>query len=269
MRDTIVFAHANSFPAGTYRQLFEVWRAAGWRVCALPMFGHDPRYPVAGGWARLRDQLIDYAAAKAPQGATFVGHSLGGILGLMAAARRPDLARGLVLLDSPLITGWRAHSLRALQASGLMKRVSPGRIARVRRHEFASRRDALAHFGAKPMFARWAPGVLDDYIAAGTTRRGGVTTLAFDRMIEARIYDTLPHHLGALLRRHSLRCPAAFIAGERSREIRQGGLAATHALVGSRLRWIAGTHLFPMEHPVETAQLVLALIATMRGPPSI
>ena len=33
---TLVFSHANGFPAGTYRVLFEAWRAAGWRVVALP-----------------------------------------------------------------------------------------------------------------------------------------------------------------------------------------------------------------------------------------
>ena len=36
---TIVFAHANGFPAGTYRVLFDAWRAAGWRVCAVDKFG--------------------------------------------------------------------------------------------------------------------------------------------------------------------------------------------------------------------------------------
>jgi pimeloyl-ACP methyl ester carboxylesterase len=264
MRDTIVFAHANGFPAGTYRQLLEAWRAAGWRVCAPPMFGHDPRYPVAGGWARLRDQLIDYVAAHAPHGAFLVGHSLGGFLALMAASRRPDLAKGLVMMDSPLVAGWRAHSLRVLKLSGLMSRFSPGRVARKRRHEWPSRRDAIAHFAAKSKFARWAPGVLDDYVAAGTTRRGGKVELAFDREVETRIYDTVPHHLGPMLRRHPLRCPVAFVAGERSREVRQAGLAATRALVGERLRWIAGTHLFPMELPRETAATVLELLEAMR-----
>ena len=263
--DTIVFAHANGFPAGTYRQLFAAWRAAGWRVQAPAMFGHDPHYPVASGWRRLRDQLIDFTTAHAPRGAYLVGHSLGGILALMTASRRPELVKGLVLLDSPLITGWRAHSLQMLKLSGLMARVSPGRVARKRRHEWPSRRDAVAHFGAKSKFARWAPGVLEDYVAAGTVRRGGKTVLAFDRAVETRIYDSLPHDLGAMLRRHSLHCPVGFIAGERSREIRQAGLATTRALAGKRLLWIQGTHLFPMEHPQRTAELVLELLQTMRA----
>ena len=32
---TIVFSHANGFPAGTYRVLFDAWRSAGYRVVAM------------------------------------------------------------------------------------------------------------------------------------------------------------------------------------------------------------------------------------------
>ncbi len=265
---TLVFAHANGFPAGTYRQLFALWQAAGWRVEPLPIIGHDARYPVTSNWPRLRDQLIDFVAERAPSGAFIVGHSLGGLLGLLAASRRPELALGLVLLDSPVVTGWRAHSVRMLKASGLMPRVSPGKVSRARRHEWPSREAALAHYAAKPKFARWAPGVLADYVESGTVDHPGGVRLAFDRATETRIYDTLPHHLGRLLQRYPLHCPLAFIAGTRSRELRQGGFGAARALAGERLRWIDGSHLYPMEKPAETAATVIELLRSMTPPGS-
>ena len=64
----IVFSHGNSFPAGTYAQLFAHWRAAGWRVEAVEKYGHDPRYPVTSNWPRLRDQLIDFVDGLALDG---------------------------------------------------------------------------------------------------------------------------------------------------------------------------------------------------------
>ena len=265
MRPTLVFSHANGFPAGTYTQLFKQWRAAGWRVLAVDKFGHDPRYPVSSNWPKLRDQLLDFIAAEAPQGAHLVGHSLGGLLSLLAASKRPELARGLVMLDSPVITGWRAHSVQVLKASRLIGRVSPGKVSQTRRQSWPSRQAMAEHYGAKALFARWAPGVLADYIAAGTERRGGQTVLAFDRGVETHIYNTLPHHLGALLRKHPIRCPVGFIAGTRSTEIRQGGLGTAHALAGERFSWLEGTHLYPMEKPVETADAVLALLDGMRA----
>ncbi|HSW08506.1 alpha/beta fold hydrolase [Aquabacterium sp.] len=260
---TLVFSHANGYPAGTYRQLFQLWQAAGWRVAAVDKFGHDPQYPVTSNWPRLRDQLVDFIEAQACGPVWLVGHSLGGLLSLMATCKRPDLVRGLVLLDSPVITGWRAHSVQMLKLSGLMARVSPARISRTRRHEWPSRKAVAAHYGAKALFARWAPGMLNDYLACGTIRRGGKTVLAFEREVETRIYNTLPHHLGQLLKRHPPHCPVSFIAGTRSSEIRQGGLETSRALAGERFRWIDGTHLYPMEKPAETAALVLDLLAGM------
>ena len=153
-----------------------------------------------------------------------------------------------------------------LKRSRLMQRLGPGKVSITRRHEWPSRQAAFDHYAAKSLFARWAPGMLADYIAAGTVRRGHQVVLAFDRAIETRIYNTLPHQLGATLRRHPVRCPVAFIAGTRSTEIRQGGLETVRRLAGERLVWLDGTHLYPMEKPQQTAEAVLRLLADMRQP---
>ena len=265
-KGTIVFSHANGFPAGTYRVLFEAWRGAGYAVHAIEKFGHDPQYPVTSNWPKLRDQLIAFIegeVAPVARPVFLVGHSLGGMLSLIVASRRPDLVRGLVMLDAPAITGWRAHSVRVFKATGLMKRVSPGKVSRMRRHEWPSREAVMSHFAAKHAFARWDPRVLADYVTAGFEERDGRTVLAFDREIETHIYDTLPHHLGGVLQRHPPRCPVAFLAGTQSVEVRQAGLAASRALARERFVWVEGSHLFPMERPDQTAAEVLRLIATM------
>jgi pimeloyl-ACP methyl ester carboxylesterase len=185
------------------------------------------------------------------------------MLSVLAASRRPELARGVVLLDSPVISGWRAHGLRLAKATGWFARVSPGRIARTRREHWASRGAVRSHFAGKSAFARWDARVLDDYVASGFVEHAGQWRLAFEREVEARIYETLPHHLGALLRRHPLRCPLAFIGGRESVESRRAGTAATARLTGERFEWTAGSHLFPMEHPDAAAALVLQMIARM------
>ncbi len=260
---TIVFAHANGFPAATYEPIFDVWRAQGWRVEAPPRFSHDARYPVTSNWPRLRDQLTDFIVARDLAGAMLVGHSLGGLVSLMAACKRPDLVGGLVMLDSPIVTGWRAHSVHMAKRAGLIERMGPGAIARRRRHEWPSHEAVHAHFAAKAAFARWDPRMLQAYVQAGFERDGDKVVLAFQRDVETRIYNTLPHHVPALLRKHPPQCAVGFIAGTRSAEMRQGGFASSHRLAGERWRWIDGTHLYPMERPDDTALLVLELLATM------
>ncbi len=263
MAGVIVFSHANSFPAGVYRVLFDAWRNAGFDVQALPRFGHDPRFPVTNNWPHLRDQLLDFVAAHASEPAWLVGHSLGGMVSLLAASKRPQIARGVVLLDSPVVAGWRAHTWRMAKAAGLAPRITPGRVARTRRYRWPSRAAVLEHFERKAVFARWDPRVLGDYVASTFAADGEEWQLDFDRSIEARIYETVPHHLGTLLQRHRLQCPVAYIGGERSVEARQAGLEATRRLVGERFWTLPGTHLLPMEHPDETAAAVLRAIASM------
>lgn len=263
-RGTIVFNHANGFVAGTYRALFDAWRAAGWRVLAHERFGHDPKYPVTSGWPHVRDELLAFIEREARgQPVHLVGHSLGGYLSLLAACRRPDLARSVVMIDSPVVAGWRAHSIQVMKATGLLRRVSPGRVSQTRRQHWPSKEDALRHFGSKSVFRRWDPHVLQDYVEAGTESDdgpdGGVR-LAFRRDIETRFYNTLPHHFPTVLRRHAPHCPVGFIGGTQSTELRQVGLEATKRLSKGRFEWIEGTHLFPMEKPKATAQAVLKLL---------
>jgi pimeloyl-ACP methyl ester carboxylesterase len=278
----IVFSHANSFPASTYRVLFKSLRARGHTVRAVDKFGHDPQYPVTSNWPHLVQQLADFAAPEIEAhggGAWLVGHSLGGFLSLMCAARHPQLGghavRGVVLVDSPVLGGWRARTLELIKRTQLVGSVSPGKISRKRRNTWPDADAAMAHFASKKAFAAWDPQVLQDYIAHGTHMQTDANgkqhrTLDFDREVETAIYNTLPHNLDRLLRRHPLRCPVGFIGGTRSLEMKQVGMAMTHRLVGSRhperLQMIEGSHLFPMEQPLETAAAIEQMLSALSAP---
>jgi pimeloyl-ACP methyl ester carboxylesterase len=273
----IVFSHGNSFPGGTYSVLFRSLRARGFTVRAIDRFGHDPRYPVTSNWPHLVQQLADFASAEIErhgQPAWLVGHSLGGFVSLMCAAKHPQLGghgvAGVVMLDSPVLGGWRAKAVALAKHTQLVGSVSPGKISRARRHQWPNADEALAHFQHKNAFARWDPQVLRDYIEHGTedadTAKGRQRVLRFDRDIETAIYNTLPHNLDRLLRRHPPPCPVAFVGGTHSEEMRQVGMSMTHKVVGphpERLRLIEGSHLFPMERPQDTAQTVAELIEAL------
>jgi len=267
---TLVFSHANGFPAGTYGLLFERWRALGFKVLFVPRYGHDPAYPVTDNWPRLRDQLLALIKSQSPGEAVhLVGHSLGGYVSLLAASRQPTAVRSVILLDSPVVAGWRAHGLQVFKATGLAKRISPGRVSSRRRWQWPSQAEALRHLASKAVFARWDPRVLADYVHSGTEsdpdapaegESPQAVRLSFKREIETTLYNTLPHNLDSLLRTYPVRAPVTFIGGTRSDEVHQVGLEATRRICHNRLEWIAGTHLFPMEHPIETAELVAKLL---------
>lgn len=259
----IVFSHGNSFPAATYGVLFKHLRARGFTVKAVDQFGHDPRYPVTSNWPHLVTQLYDFAQAesvKAGEPAYLVGHSLGGFLSVMCAARHPELARGVVMLDSPLLGGWKATAVSAAKRTTMIGAVSPGAVSRRRRNHWPSTEAALEHFRHKKAFALWEPQVLHDYVTHCMHDIDGQRVLNFDRAVETAIYNTLPHNLDRLLQRHPLRCPAAFIGGTKSQELKQVGLALTHKATAGRVSLLEGTHLFPMEKPAAAAAAIEAAI---------
>jgi len=265
----IVFSHANSFPAGTYRKLFEAWRAAGHEVYAVDKYGHDPKFPVSNHWPRLRDQLVQFAETEVGRPAYFVGHSLGGFLSVLAAARKPELACGLVLLDSPIIGGILGAMVNFAKSTGFGARYSPGHVSQRRRHHWASPEAAHNHFRAKAAFARWDAEVLRDYIETGIVpseppMEKGVT-LAFHRDIETAIYNTLPHDIPRFLKAHPLGAPLAFVGGTQSAEVRQVGMVATERIAEGRISWIEGSHLYPFERPDETSAEVLRWLSLFRG----
>lgn len=223
------------------------------------MHAHDPRYPVRNGWHALMLELTEELARRYTGQVILVGHSMGGMLSLMAAKARPDLVRCVVLLDAPVIAGWRAFLLRIAKAAGIDKRFSPARFSEKRRYLWRDRDDAFRHYAAKPMFAAWPPEVLRDYVEHGTLPHPEGVTLRFTRETETAVYRSLPHHIGKLTR-NDFPVPVGFIGGTASVECRQAGLQATRRLVGRHFRMLPGGHLFPMESPAAAAHAVHEMI---------
>ena len=269
MRDILLFSHANGFPVSTYRKLFGALED-DFEIRAVERYGHDPKYPVTREWPNLVDELLRELGRARREGADtrkvwLVGHSLGGFLSLMAALREPQRVRGVVMLDSPIIAGWRASLLRASQVLGLDEKPSPAAVTKRRRTHWPDTESVWTHFQAKRNFQVWDPDVLRDYAELGTepTGRAAERRLRFDRDVEYRIYRTLPTSLGRRVAQGAP-VPVSFVAGTKSREVRQVGLAATRKLVGDRLRFVEGGHLYPMELPLDTAAVVRDLIGQMR-----
>ena len=268
----LVFSHGNSFPAGTYSVLFKHLKTRGFSVQAIEKFGHDTRYPVTSNWPLLVQQLIDFTRRQVEQSGQpvfLVGHSFGGFVSLMAAARAPELVRGVLLLDSPILGGWRATTLSVMKRAQLVGAMSPGAISQKRRNNWPSQAAALAHFQTKKAFAKWEPQVLQDYITHGTHDEGTgedkKRVLSFDRAVETAIYNTLPHNLDALFKRHPVKCPVAFVGGRHSVEMKQVGMAMTEKITKGRIMMLDGSHLFPMEKPLATAAAMEAALLNLQS----
>jgi len=250
-RPIIHFSHANGFPAPCYAQLFAPLEER-FRVGYLDRIGHDPRFPVSDGWPELVDEQIATIEAWYDEPVIGVGHSLGGYLIAMAAARRPQLFAAVILLDAPILGRFQGSAVQFVKRIGLIDRVTPAGATKNRRREWPSREDALAHFKRRKVFRDFTPESLQDYVSYGIAQGDDGVQLWFDPAVEYRIYRTIPHDIAGALKR--FRVPAGFIGGRDSDVLHRVGLAYTRRQF--RLGLLAGGHLFPFQIPELTAQAV-------------
>jgi pimeloyl-ACP methyl ester carboxylesterase len=220
--------------------------------------GHDPRYPVTDNWPHLVEELIEQVEGHG-EPVLGVGHSLGGHLTVLAALKRPELFRAIVLLDSPVLGGWRGVLFNFVKRSGLADYVTPAGVTRGRRAAWASSDDAYAHFRDKPAFRDFDPECLRDYVTLGVRPCAEGVCLAFDPEVEYRIYRAFPHGLAKEL--PLLRVRGGLIYGRESADVRQFGLSATHRHF--RAVRVEGGHLFPFEHPQAAARAIVEMAGAL------
>ena len=264
----LVFSHANSFGASTYRVMFEELRRLGHTVEAIDQFGHNPKYPVTNNWPHVVEELRELVSGvKAKHGQTpiLIGHSLGGAASLMLASQSPELARGMIMIESFVIYGWKRWAMKLAKLFGKTMKRPPALVALRRRTTWDSVDQVIEHLKHKRAFKHWDERVLRDYAESGTVKtEDGKRTLKFKREIEAKFYAYFPDHLVSMLRKHPLQCPFHFVAALKSYEMARVGLAGAKKLVaassGNTLQHVEGSHLFPMERPIETARLIDAFL---------
>jgi pimeloyl-ACP methyl ester carboxylesterase len=254
------FSHANGFPAPCYAQMLAPL-ARRYRIGWIEAIGTDPRYPPTEGWPLLVAQLIDTLEREYRGEPVYgVGHSLGAYLNFIAAAQRPALFRGIVMLDAAVIGALRGRALGAVKRLGIVDRVTPAGMTRERRREWTSREEAKAHFRSRRLFRHFTDACLEDYVRHGLVGRPGHYRLRIDPEIEYRIYRTIPHDMSRYL--PTLKVPAGFVGGTESDVLRRVGM---RAMRGARFlkRRVAGGHLFPFEQPLAAAAAIEELLAEM------
>ncbi len=177
----IVFLHATGFNARTYAGMlgplgerFPLWAldARGHGRSTLPpkLFGYT-------SWRRHRDDVIAVLEKNAAHPVTLAGHSMGAVVALLVAARRPDLVAGLALIE-PVIMPAALYALFELPLSPFIQRHTfpLARAALRRRAHFIAREAAVEGFIGRGVFKTFPRAAIEDYVADGLIedeKRGG------------------------------------------------------------------------------------------------
>ena len=263
MSQSVFFAHANGFPSATYAKLFAAL-APDFSVRHLEQHGHDPRFPVNDNWDNLVDELILHLQ-QAGEPVWGVGHSLGGVLHYHAALRHPELYRGVVMLDSPLLTGVDRLVIRAAKRFGFIDRITPAGRTVGRREAFRDFTEARDYFAGKTLFRRFDPECLDAYVRHGLREEGQGLRLRFDPATEISIYRSVPHTVPG--RPQQLQVPLAVVRGRHSRVVMPHHARQVARVPRGEYHSLSGGHMFPLERPQDTARLLRELFSRWQGQP--
>jgi pimeloyl-ACP methyl ester carboxylesterase len=228
-------------------------------VRTLPVMGTDPRYPVTDNWPHLVEQVADSIREQCDGPVIGVGHSMGGLCTFMAAHKYPELFRGVVIMDPPVINGWGALSFGLMKKLGLSDRITPAGKSAGRREIWNSRDEVRASLGKKKFFQAFDPDCFEDYLLFGFTNDAGGVRLTIPVAAEVAIFRATPHD--AWRYRRPLKVPGVLLSGAQS-EFRGTGFAERMARHHHLLHeYVEGGHMFPLEQPLLTAAAIRRTLA--------
>lgn len=256
---TINFAHANGFPVSSYKQ-FMAHLPKNIRVIAKEQYGHEPHFPISNNWENQIQEMIQFVENNADGPVYGVGHSFGALLTLVTSCARPDLFKGVLLMEPPAFTGWVSFALKWFKKAGLSDKFTPSGKARTRRAKWAHDEDMVQYFRGKTLFNDFSDQGIQDYVEAATDTDKEGRKLSFQAEVEADIFKHCPHNLKSL--KGKLAVPATLVTATKQpvlnpAQVRQllNYFPAKH-----HINHGAG-HLFPLEQPSSAANLVVKLLS--------
>jgi pimeloyl-ACP methyl ester carboxylesterase len=257
------FAHANAYTPGAYwpflSHLTDNFHVLGLKQ--RPLWpGQPPRQ--LNDWSLFADDLIAFLDQQALQGVIGVGHSLGAVATMMAAVRRPELFRVLVLIEPVFLAPAVLEMARQYPEQAF--EIPLVRIARKRRDRWPTRAEAFAHFRQKKVFSRLSDEALWSYVNhALCDDADGQVTLCFPAIWEAQIYGTPPTDVWQLL--PQLSQPTLAMRATETDTLLSPAWTLWQEIQpdATFVEVPSAGHLLPLEYPAATAEKIYGFLQKM------
>lgn len=267
----VLFLHATGFNAITYESILEPL-GGQMHAAAIDLRGHGrSRLPAnpkrLKSWNKFRDDVIQVLEKTAPKGAVLGGHSMGGTVALLVAGKRPDLVKGLVLVDPVLMRGSVSRLYNTPLLNMFIQKNSLSKQALRRRREFESASDAAEGLRGRGAFRTWRSPFLDDYVVDGVLRQDdGRFELACTPEWESAVFSAHRYRPWAALRRlRRKRIPIVILQAEKESTTTPDTDGRVHAVrPDAAVTRVPGTtHFVPMERPYVVRDALKMLFEAM------
>lgn len=267
------FLHANGYPPGCYKPLFELLHTQYYVFGMLlrPLWESSHLSEIQN-WKPFSEDLLQFLETR-PGPVIGVGHSIGAVVTLRAALRAPDKFRALVLIDPVLFVPSFMLKWQVVRMLGLGDRLHPlisG--AKKRRRTFDDLETVFRSYRTRPVFRYMSDENLRIFIEGMTQKTGNSTyNLIYSPEWEAQIYRTGMHDFDIWRALPNLSVPTLFIRG-----------AETDTFLESAARFVKrkqpkarvetlerSTHLLPLERPQEVFDIMQSFLQNLESGSSL
>ena len=261
------FLHANGYPPGCYKSLFQRLQTQ-YHVFGMllrPLW-QDSNPDEIHDWQPFSEDLLRFLTPPMPSPVIGVGHSIGAIVTLRAALRDPSKFRALVLLDPVLFVPSFLVWSNFFRAVGLGHKMHPKISGALkRRRTFDDLETVFRGYRMRDVFKYMSDENLRYYIEGITRKREQGYELVYSPEWESHIYYTGLLDFDIWRDLPKLQVPTLFIRGaetdtflEKAANLvkRKQPTARVEALEKS-------THLLPLERPDEVFDLMQSFLKSL------
>jgi pimeloyl-ACP methyl ester carboxylesterase len=243
MKEKIFFAHANGFPAEVYSDLFSM--LPNFQIDYIPLLAHG-KYELKNSWDDIVPEIIDYFESNYTEPVWAIGHSFGAVNLAVAAQQRPELFKGLIMMDPPVLSRKIRCILAVTQWFGVSQYFMPlAKKSAKRSDHFPSREFISSKLRNKFLFKNFSDKSFENYIKYGFSDTDNGVKLRFKKEVETRIFALTPPFYKKIV----LQVPSYYLYAT------HGDIADTRPIekvkyLFPKTTFIAfkGGHLYPFEH---------------------
>ena len=183
-----------------------------------------------------------------------VGHSYGGVITALMAAKDTKLFDKCMLLDPVIFSPLMVNSMKVIEFLGLLNKTKLAKTAKNRNQHWVTKEAAFEALKGKGGFKGWRDDALKAYVdyAIGDSKYG--VSLKCPAKIESKIYGSHPRRLWDSLKRMESQCH--ILMANRSFPFIRQSVNQLDGLERYTYERIEGGHCFMQEDPDHAAGLV-------------
>ena len=259
------FYQANGFPLGIYEPLLsrlgqKLSISALAMRASWPNIGPPPRKRT---WDIYANDLIAYIEATFDHPIIGIGHSMGATCTAMAAAKRPDLFKSIVLIEVAMLSRPLAK-LASITPKVIMEMIEPSKSTLKKTDSWHSRNEFEENCKNNPVFKRFSKEAFEALVKhALSETQSGDFEYAFPKSWEVHNYTQPPNIMPIL---ESLDVPTVAIRGKPSMFFSEAMWEEWKSRNESTI-FLENTqqgHLFPIENPQSCSELIHKGLAALK-----